>query len=365
METARGQYFPNNQLITSLNTPTRVGILSKIRFHSDSFYFRVQLEDGKSGYIGRPFVATDSSGNLFYESNPVTGEKLRNGSQYSFSHGNNCVLHTAPLIVADMEKGEFETSADFEKRKSVLLSSTPWFSREITYTYVYDLDGKYDADTEIFKYSSYINLPKQHDSSLSFEDSCSFDLGYGLVSWEEDYVTRTGVAGTILSVVGAKVPKTFLSEPSYRNRLNVAKKIKRSIAPAYKEAVLLVGIMPTQVDSVSKGTNFARNNYSDLSGPEDHFTRLRGEVSYIFLLTRDGKNVIESYVAGHYQQNWQRDLQAQLAIAGFNIGKIDGVTGDKTKSALVQAVNDGILPDSELSMRSTMALLRYNRDSKP
>ena len=62
-----------------------------------------------------------------------------------------------------------------------------------------------------------------------------------------------------------------------------------------------------------------------------------------------------------YKNSWQKDLQSQLTIAGYDVGLIDGFAGDATKQALLSAAADGVLPNAEMSMRSTMALIEHNR----
>ena len=118
----------------------------------------------------------------------------------------------------------------------------------------------------------------------------------------------------------------------------------------------MLGVKPTGIESVSRGDN---NAY--YGGPSDHHTKLKGGVSYLFLLTRDGEHVIESYVSNKYNRTWQRDLQSQLMIAGYDVGSIDGFAGDATKKALESAAADGVLPNAEMSMRSTMVLINHNR----
>ena len=120
---------------------------------------------------------------------------------------------------------------------------------------------------------------------------------------------------------------------------------------------LYFGVKPKAVESVNKGSN-----YAGYGGPSDHITRLNGEVSYIFLITRDGENVVESYVSSDYKNSWQRDLQSQLTIAGYDVGLIDGFAGDATKGAVESASKDGILPNAEVSMRSIMLLIGHNRN---
>ena len=71
--------------------------------------------------------------------------------------------------------------------------------------------------------------------------------------------------------------------------------------------------------------------------------------------------MVESYVSTTYKNTWQRDLQSQLVKAGYDVGMIDGFVGDATKKALESAVADGILPNPEVSMRSTMILIEHNR----
>jgi peptidoglycan hydrolase-like protein with peptidoglycan-binding domain len=85
-------------------------------------------------------------------------------------------------------------------------------------------------------------------------------------------------------------------------------------------------------------------------------------VSYLFLITKDGKNVVKSYVSSDYKKSWQKDLQSQLTIAGYDVGLIDGFAGDTTKGAVELATKDGILPDADVSMRSTMLLINHNRN---
>ena len=116
-------------------------------------------------------------------------------------------------------------------------------------------------------------------------------------------------------------------DPKYSSRgLFVEKRINREDAPNYKYSNLYLGVKPTSVQSASRG-----DNYAGWGGPSNHRTNLSGDVSYIFLITQDGKNVIESYVSAAYKNSWQKDLQSQLAIAGYNVGLIDGFAGDATK----------------------------------
>ena len=357
---------PQNQVVATLNESTRVGILERHALSSRSIYFHIELEDGKRGFVGRPFISRDVNGNAFYEQNSATGEVLRDGKGYSFSQGENCILHVAALMTGNLRKGEFETTEEFEKRKSEVASTIPWFSDDITYTYVYPVTGEYDADKQTFKYSGY-DLPKHKKETdypsrkeipyLGFDNDCTAEFGYQLVKWEEDYKQKFGKAKTLLRIRNATIPKNFI-DPKYGSigYLGVIKKINRADARNYKNTNLYLGVKPTSVQSVEEGSNYAR-----YGGPSDHRTSLNGEVSYIFLITQDGKNVIESYVSAAYKNSWQKDLQSQLTIAGYDVGLIDGFAGDVTEQALISAAADGVLPNAEMSMRSTMVLINHNR----
>jgi hypothetical protein len=359
-----------NKVVATLNESVRVGILERKALSSGSIYFHVELEDGRRGFIGRPFISRDIRGNAFYEKNSKTGEILRDGSGYSYSQGENCILHVAALMTGDLRKDEFETTAEFEKRKSEVASTIPWFSNDITYTYVYSISGSYDADKQTFSYSDY-DVPKQKKETqyledyssrkeipyLEFDNNCTAEFGYEFVRWEEDYKQRSGRAETLLKIMNATTPKNFI-DPKYRSigKLGVVKKINRADARNYKNTNLYLGVKPISIQSVKEGSN-----YAGYGGPSDHRTSLNGEVSYIFLITQDGKNVIESYVSAAYKNSWQKDLQSQLTIAGYDVGLIDGFAGDATKQALLSAAADGVLPNAEMSMRSTMALIEHNR----
>lgn len=361
---------PNNEILRTLSESTRVGILGKKSLASGSVYFHVELEDGTRGFIGRPFISRDALGNAFYERNSKTGEVLRDVSGYSYSHGENCILHVAALMTGDLRKGEFETTAEFEQRKRDVASTIPWFSNDLTYTYVYSFSGKYDADKQTFDYRNY-DVPDQDDYTeyssdyrnnkkipyIEFDNDCTSEFGYQFVEYEEDYRKRVGRSDTLLRVINATLPRNFL-DPKYASigSFGVRKKISRERAPDYKNVDLYFGVKPTAVQSVRKGSN-----YGGYSAPDDHITRLTGTVSYLFLITKDGKNVVESYVSSDYEKSWQKDLQSQLTIAGYDVGLIDGFAGDATKGAVESAVKDGILPNAEVSMRSTMLLIGHNR----
>jgi hypothetical protein len=355
-----------NQVVATLNESVRVGILERKALSSGSIYFHVELEDGRRGFIGRPFISRDIRGNAFYEKNSKTGEILRDGSGYSYSHHNNCITHVAALMTGDLSKGEFETTAEFEQRKQQIASKIPWFSKDITYTYVHSISGSYDADKQTFSYSDY-DLPKHKKETdypsrkeipyLEFDNDCTAEFGYQWVRWEEDYKKKSGKAKTLLRIRNATIPKNFI-DPKYGSigYLGVIKKINRADARNYKNTNLYLGVKPTSVQSVKEGSN-----YAGYGGPSDHRTSLNGEVSYIFLITQDGKNVIESYVSAAYKNSWQKDLQSQLTIAGYDVGLIDGFAGDVTEQALISAAADGVLPNAEMSMRSTMMLINHNR----
>jgi hypothetical protein len=354
-----------NQVVATLNESVRVGILER-KALSGSIYFHVELEDGRRGFIGRPFISRDIRGNAFYEKNSKTGEILRDTSGYSYSHHNNCITHVAALMTGDLSKGEFETTAEFEQRKQQIASKIPWFSKDITYTYVHSISGSYDADKQTFSYSDY-DLPKHKKETdypsrkeipyLEFDNDCTAEFGYQWVRWEEDYKKKSGKAKTLLRIRNATIPKNFI-DPKYGSigYLGVIKKINRADARNYKNTNLYLGVKPTSVQSVKEGSN-----YAGYGGPSDHRTSLNGEVSYIFLITQDGKNVIESYVSAAYKNSWQKDLQSQLTIAGYDVGLIDGFAGDVTEQALISAAADGVLPNAEMSMRSTMVLINHNR----
>ena len=361
---------PNNEILTTLNASTRVGILEKKSLASGSIYFHVELEGGKRGFIGRPFISRDAMGTAFYERNSKTGEILRDGRGYSYSQDNNCILHVAALMIGNLSKGEFETTTEFEQRKRDVATKIPWFSNDLTYTYVYSLSGEYDADKQTFDYASY-DVPDQDDYTeysngysnkkeiqyLDFDNDCTSEFGYEWVSWEEDYRTKSGKADTIIRVINARLPRNFLDRKyASIGKFGVRKKISRERAPNYKSSDLYFGVKPKAVASVEEGSNYAGWN-----GPSDHITSLNGEVSYIFLITKDGENVVESYVSSDYKKSWQKDLQSQLAMAGYDVGLIDGSAGDATKGALELATKDGILPNPEVSMRSTMLLIGHNR----
>lgn len=358
-----------NQVVATLNESVRVGILER-KALSGSIYFHVELEDGRRGFIGRPFISRDIRGNAFYEQNSATGEVLRDGKGYSFSQGENCILHVAALMTGDLRKGEFETTAEFEKRKSEVASTIPWFSDDITYTYVYPVTGEYDADKQTFEYSDYY-LPDQEESTdypdgdysnaiktpyLEFDNDCTDEFGYRYVSWEEGYEKKSGKADTLLHIRGATIPDEFIGPESYSSNIKVKKLIARADARRFKNTKLFLGVSPKTVQSVRKGSNGSRYR-----GPSDHRTKLGGDLSYIFLITADGKDVVESYVSATYKKTWQRDLQSQLVIAGYDVGIIDGFAGDATKKALISAAADEVLPNAEMSMRSTMMLINHNR----
>lgn len=362
---------PNNEILRTLSESTRVGILEKKSLASGSVYFHVELEDGKRGFIGRPFISRDALGNAFYERNSKTGEVLRDGSGYSYSQGENCILHVAALMTGDLSKGEFETTAEFEKRKRDVASTIPWFSNDLTYTYVYSLSGKYDADKQTFDYDNY-DVPDQDDYTkyddndysnnrkvpyIEFDNDCTSEFGYRLVEYEKDYRTWYGKSETLLRVVNATLPRNFI-DPKYASigSFGVRKKISRERAPNYKNVDLYFGVKPTAVNGVRKASNYGYRE------PDDHITYLDGEVAYLFLITQDGKNIVESYVSSDYKNSWQRDLQSQLTIAGYDVGLIDGFAGETTKRAVELAVADGILPSAEVSMRSTMLLINHNRN---
>ena len=360
---------PQNQVVATLNESTRVGILERQALSSRSIYFHIELEDGKRGFVGRPFISRDVNGNAFYEQNSATGEVLRDGKGYSFSQGENCILHVAALMTGDLRKGEFETTAEFEKRKSEVASTIPWFSDDITYTYVYPVTGEYDADKQTFEYSDYY-LPDQEESRdypdgdynaiktpyLEFDNDCTDEFGYRYVSWEEGYEKKSGKADTLLHIRGATIPDEFIGPESYSSNIKVKKLIARADARRFKNTKLFLGVSPKTVQSVRKGSNG-----SGYRGPSDHRTKLGGDLSYIFLITADGKDVVESYVSATYKKTWQRDLQSQLVIAGYDVGIIDGFAGDATKKALISAAADGLLPNAEMSMRATMMLINHNR----
>jgi hypothetical protein len=361
----------NNEVLATLNVSTRVGIIEKKSLASGSVYFHVELEDGTRGFIGRPFISRDALGNAFYEKNPETGEVLRDGSEYSYSKDENCMLHVAATMIGDLRKGEFETTAEFKQRKREVSSANPWFSKDLTYTYVYSISGSYDADTQTFNYTSY-DAPSQEKHTdysgnsyssrkeipyIEFDDDCYSELGYRYVEYIEDYRTRYGRPDTLLKVMNARLPRNFLdSKYASIGKLGVKKNIGREDAPNYKNANLYFGVKPKTVQSVSKGSS------TEGLRPYDHTTKLSGEVSYLFLITQDGKNVIESYISGAYKKSWQKDLQSQLTIAGYDVGAIDGFAGETTKAALESAVADGILPNPEVAMRSTMLLIEHNRN---
>jgi len=354
---------PQNQVVATLNESTRVGILGRKALNASkgigpyspgSIYFHIELEDGKRGFVGRPFISRDVYGNAFYEQNSLTGTILRDGTGYTFSRGANCILHVAALMTGDLRKGEFETTAEFEKRKSEVSATIPWFSNNITYAYVYEIAGQYDADKQIFVYDHY-RLPEQKGEDLEFDYNCRGALGYQ--ESQEDYRTKraqeklNGTPETLLKIMGATLPNEFV-DTNYTNPkyFKVRKRIARADAPRFKNTKLFIGVRPKTINSVKKGIK--------------HSTRLGGDVSYIFLITADGKEVVESYVSGTYKNTWQRDLQSQLVIAGYDQSMIDGFAGDATNKALESAVADGILPNPEVSMRSTMMLIEHNRKAR-
>ena len=352
-EKAGEKNIGNNQVVKSLDTSTKIGIVERTELPSGAIYYYAELEDGTRGYIARPFVAKDIYGYQFYEENPATGEKLRDGMGYSFSSGNNCILHVAALGGGDLKKGEYESTEEFKKRYESLSLTIPWFNNDITYAYIYEIKGEYNADNQVFSYESYRLY--ERDGYLRFDDDCTDTLGYELMTFEKNNRTRYGKAETILNVEGASIPKKF-SKEKYVTRMEVEKRVERSSAPAFKNALLLVGIKPTKIAYVSKGNN----GYGKWE-PKNHITNLNGNLSYAFLLTNDGSHVIESYFDNYYEQTWQRDLQSQLVIAGYDVGAIDGFAGDSTKRALESAAADGVLPNAEMSMRSTMVLINHNR----
>jgi len=363
--------MPNNEVLETLSASTRVGIIERKPFgYNDSAYFHVELEDGTRGFIGRPFISRDALGNAFYEKNPKTGEILRNGSGYSYSQDNNCILHVAALTMGDLSKGEFETTAEFEKRKQDAASTISWFNSDITYTYIYSFSGTYDADKQIFDYTDY-SLPDEEKQTkyssnssqsveipyIEFDNDCTSEFGYRMVEYEKDYRTAYGKADTLLKIMGAKLPANFIDPKySYSRNFGATKRIGRKDAPNYKYVQLYFGVKPTVVQSAQRGSN-----YGGYSGPRDHVTKLSGDVSYIFLITKDGKNVVESYVSSDYKNSWQQDLQSQLTIAGYDVGLIDGFAGDATKKAIEAAAKDGILPNAEVSIRTTMLLIDHNQ----
>jgi hypothetical protein len=356
------QHTLANEIIAVISEPTRVGIVARPYRSSylktlanDSIYFHVELEDGTRGFVESNFIFRDIYGRIFYERNAATGAILRDGKGYSYSYGENCILHTAAAPLADLTKNEFETSEEFAKRRSDFISTIPWFKSGITYTYTYAVTGEYNADSQVFEY--FFTTDKFEDREkpgLRFDNDCTDEFGYRLVELETD-VREYRQAKTLLSIARVTLPKWSRAQGGFE----VRKSIARADAPRFKYAKLFVGVRPETLLSASRGSNNRR-----WSGPSDHRTGLGGDVSYMFLITDDGKDVIDSYVSETYTKTWQRDLQSQLVIAGYGGEMIDDFASDSTKEALESAVKDGILPNSEVSMRSTMLLIEHNRKSE-
>ena len=52
-------------------------------------------------------------------------------------------------------------------------------------------------------------------------------------------------------------------------------------------------------------------------------------------------------------------VPSQLAIAGYDVGVIDVLTGDATEKVLETALANGTLPNAEISMRTTYVNEKY------
>lgn len=340
----------DNQIIEEITQTTTVQLFDSVYTDSGAIYYQVATPEGVQGYLARTYLYSDQSGKIFYEGNRLTGELLEDGKNYSLVNSDNeyCQLLSV-AISGDVEKDEFETTAEFEKRRDEAVWNNPWISSGITYVFSREETGRYDADTERYTYDSLVDVDAPWNSTRYVE--VGPDLSKCIDYYRGDVNLR--FKG---SVVGDTKDLEYLKV-----------EVPRSIAKDWKVATVFFGIKVTGYVDYERAHWDSYTTWERENNRTNYDLTLEAELSFAGVASKDGKKFIKTVFGEGFQRTWKTDLQSQLAILGYDVGSIDGSIGMKTEKAVQAAFEDGYLNSSRIEMKQVLSLIlagKEKRDSR-
>ncbi|NCF33275.1 MAG: hypothetical protein GWP50_06855 [Proteobacteria bacterium] len=341
-------------------------------------HVRIENEQGTAveGWVDDKFLYQDKYANFYRK--PLSGVQAYEPDRASNRLGNysimlgsdpekidTCGIHLAALFVDRFsEKDEFETSDERDARLHAYGPS--YFDNGFTYVFKKKIfRPTYDADRQEFDLSP--NFPIYKDSfwnlttdkrvgfstnQILIEDFCATDLGYRehkFGRWPEE---KRSFPRAVLRFNPSKVPDE-LQGFGFQKKISVPIEKAKIVKDRLE---ILIGITPNKSPRVTRNTAFSSQ------APDDHFTHLEGDLSFIAIRDSESGEVFYSYIDKSYQQRILTDLRVQLSYAKFEVGDLN-LSSDTTKldPALSLAVSKGLILEPEISFQNLLTLIVHNQ----